>query len=774
MTDRRLRICVIFAVSLCILPPQYLASQDYPLASERDGGGDADDIPESGVAPEEEEPTRLLLALSEEGYPVTPGDVYELIYHTPSLKESMLLTVQSDYSMDLQVFGELNASGFSYSALRRRIVQIVSDAFPRSSPSLNLKSIGYFNVVVRGAVRQTKSITAWGLSRLSETVEDIVMPYSSLRDVEVMSRNGNARSYDLFRALNQGFVEEDPFVKPGDTVTVKRKNRKVELRGEVYNPGTFDVLARESLTDLIVDYGHGFLPISDTSRINIQRAAADGLESFHVDLDSAAGFRFEDGDIVTVPSKRSQLAAVYIEGGILPLNPAGRGETIDSGSYNREWIQFVNGDTLYDVLNGIRDRISPSALLEQGRIEREAESLAIEVNLADLLYRYSPSKDIKMEPFDRIVIPVPTPPVTEFSVSIRGAVEQAATVTVSDGTRLSEVLIDALTPISSIRGVEVVSQDGESNYYDMFAPLRRGSVEEDPILRPGQTIIVRRRQFTVEILGEVTNPGTFELTESEGLEALLVTFAEGFTAAADTARLKIRRSTDVGLETIHIDYETEGSSFTLKKGDVVTVPSKADKLAAVYVEGGILADGPGLSGEYAIERIPFAEGDTLYDVMSGVRDRISPFAVLENGQVERESTQESFVVNLEKLLFRYSADDDIPLEPLDRIIIPVHRPFVAVHGAVNSPGEFAYAPGQRYMYYLSLAGGIDPERNKGAELTIYNADGSEKGDETIAPGDSIVVHTNSFVYNFNRYFPIISSSLAFVSAVVSLVLTFSQ
>jgi hypothetical protein len=49
---------------------------------------------------------------------------------------------------------------------------------------------------------------------------------------------GGVRSYDLHLAERSGAFDQDPLLRPGDTVTVTPRGRELRLSGEVRRPGT--------------------------------------------------------------------------------------------------------------------------------------------------------------------------------------------------------------------------------------------------------------------------------------------------------------------------------------------------------------------------------------------------------------------------------------------------------------------------------------------------------------------------------------------------------
>ena len=106
------------------------------------------------------------------------------------------------------------------------------------------------------------------------------------------------------------------------------------------------------------------------------------------------------------------------------------------------------------------------------------------------------------------------------------------------------------------------------------------------------------------------------------------------------------------------------------------------------------------------ERIvqPIVEGNTLYDVLSSIKDSIKPFADLENGYILRDSN--AIPVNMLKLLYKSDLSEDIKLEAFDRITIPIDKPVVFVTGAVNVPGIYPYNPRTDFIPVRQPGGGV--------------------------------------------------------------------
>jgi hypothetical protein len=103
----------------------------------------------------EDRTPRLMLALSTANYPATPGDVYNLSYHTGitgggATAISIPIVLDADYQLKIQNMGTINARNKTYLQVRQEVENLVSRNYPMSGPTLTLIRMGYFTVPVTG------------------------------------------------------------------------------------------------------------------------------------------------------------------------------------------------------------------------------------------------------------------------------------------------------------------------------------------------------------------------------------------------------------------------------------------------------------------------------------------------------------------------------------------------------------------------------------------------------------------------------------------------
>jgi polysaccharide biosynthesis/export protein len=372
---------------------------------------------------------KLGLAISSDVYPVTPGDTYHLVFQQGDVQMVTDILVESDYSLNLNVFGKMNVAGMTFAQLKPKVERSISNSYPRSMPSLTISSIGIFQILLKGETPQSQNVVAWGLSRLNEIVEAGRSPLSSIRDVLLISRNGTQRRFDIFKAYRLGLTEENPYMRPGDVVVLSRAERTVEVAGEIRFPGKYQLLPGDQLPALLELYGAGLTNNSDRSRVRIDTVSGEIARTYYADIRGGypEGISLSDGDVVFIPAKTSALPIVFFEGAVLTDRqaPAAANQTMETVSpttpipYNRLIYSFKEGEMLSDAITGIQKSISPVSNLGGSFVIRQGVEGPIPVDLQELLGGALRAGDMPLHPFDRIVIPA-----IQFYVSVYGEVSR--------------------------------------------------------------------------------------------------------------------------------------------------------------------------------------------------------------------------------------------------------------------------------------------------------------------------------------------------------------
>jgi protein involved in polysaccharide export with SLBB domain len=254
---------------------------------------------------EEDNTQRTQLALSSPDYPVTAGDIYTLSYAANGSPVTYTIAVDSSYRVRISNMGIINAEGKTFRQLKTDAEAIVANNYPLSGVQMVLSQPGLFKVFVVGEVKTAEEVSTWALARLS-SLTGYMTSYASFRNVTVKSRNGQEKTYDLFRAERLGDLTQNPYLRPDDVITFNRFERQVTINGAVERPGIYQLLTGEHLKDLIETYAHGFAPLADKTRMELVRfmgsASVSGDKFLLKESDIGENYVLMNYDVINILS----------------------------------------------------------------------------------------------------------------------------------------------------------------------------------------------------------------------------------------------------------------------------------------------------------------------------------------------------------------------------------------------------------------------------------------------------------------------------------------
>jgi protein involved in polysaccharide export with SLBB domain len=322
--------------------------------------------------------------------------------------------------------------------------------------------------------------------------------------------------------------------------------------------------------------------------------------------------------------------------------------------------------------------------------------------------------------------------------------------------------------MTSIRDISVTSASGTDRTFDLFK-ARRGDLREDPFLRPGDVITFNRIQRVVTIRGEVERPGMYQLLEGENLKELIEYYGSGFTPLADKTRLELVRyvnSRSISGDKYFLGEGDIPANYVLQNFDAVTVPEISQLRPVMFVEGAvgsIDADSPTVATRMTV---PFNRGEYYSSLVRNNRGWFSAVSDTRNAYIIRGYDQ--IPINLNPMLYDAEYRSEIEIQENDTLIIPFRQYFVTVAGAVADPGRYPYIPDRTWEYYIALAGGFLAGRNVRESVLITDISGKrlEKG-EVITPETIITAQTNSGLFYFNQYAPVITTVLSIITTTLT-------
>jgi len=248
------------------------------------------------------------------------------------------------------------------------------------------------------------------------------------------------------------------------------------------------------------------------------------------------------------------------------------GQVVRPGPY-----EYRRGWTLAELL-AMAGGPTASAAVRRALIIRKGAT--IPVNL-DQLLSGDTSKNVELKPGDVLVVPELT---VNERVLVLGEVAKPGYLDLKEGDRVVDVITKAGGPtVTSAPERISIMRNGDQLKSDLEAFLRRGDMEQNVLMQPGDVVFVPLTDRRVLVMGAVAKPGPFYLNPEVPSRVLdAIANAGGPIKGANLSTVSVVRQRSAGGSvTINLDdaLKNGGSAqnIILRAGDVVFVP-----------EGGVL------------------------------------------------------------------------------------------------------------------------------------------------------------------------------------------
>lgn len=301
-------------------------------------------------------------------YVCGPGDQMALVLTKP-FNATTALVVSADGSLVIPRIGAVKIAGMSLSAARESVFATLQKKYPEVQGTLSLiqsrpilvqilgqvKSPGIMNltagtpvsVAIMLADIEQETPSASGLSTPSPGTPDagyrarLARRYfgsnesdqRSLRNITIRHTDGTIQRADLVRYRATNDPAFDPFLREGDIIVVPARQQNspsIGIFGAVRNPGSFEFLPGDKLSDL-VKMGFGIRRDMDITGAVLFRSTGDTVplsvdqltrETLNPDIPLLPGDRL----IVFASLKRATTGSVAVDGevrspGVFPIIP---------------------------------------------------------------------------------------------------------------------------------------------------------------------------------------------------------------------------------------------------------------------------------------------------------------------------------------------------------------------------------------------------------------------------------------------------------------------
>jgi len=718
----------------------------------------------------------LQIAMSTPDYLVTPGDIYDISYAAGSTGVKYTAVVDSNYCVRIANLGIIDARGKSFISFKKMAEDLVSKNYPMSGVQVILVNPSTFRVRVEGEVNSVQEYDVWSLTRLSSLIKKSATSYASQRFVQIKSANGKVKQYDLYKAIRDGDMSQNPYLRPGDVIILQRYSRRVSISGAVERPGTYELSDGEGLEELMAKYAGGLDTYADLDRITITRTVNGSSPSGNVIYLSrdelVTNYSLNNHDKVVIGNKLDLMPYIILEGII--VNPEAQKNTDteaieDEKASYKEIIRFNQNENYASLIRRIERKFTNYSDLKHSYILRNGNKLSIDIEQIlvdrDYMSSYVAEKD------DKLMIPY----TQKFSniISVTGEVKSVKEINAWPLRRVSSIIEDHKTDFASSRFVSIIDVDGNIKEYDLFKAHRFGDFSNDPYVQAGETIVLKRFIKKVSVTGAVERPGTYELKDDENLNDLIEYYGGGFTPFADPSRVEITRHNlnDKNNGTkLYYDIEKNSSLIEVQNYDDIVISSLDSINTVLFFEGAVrisenIDEDVQNSNKVTLS---YLENENYAYFIRKHKNLFSSYSDTDNSYIIRQG--KTIPLDITSMLYDVNYISEYTIEPYDKVIVPFKQYFVSVAGSVVSPGRYPYIPDRTYEYYIGLAGGFIRTQNTGEAVTIKNVNGKKlKKNEFITPETTITAETNSFTYYVNQYSTVVSIVATLTSIIATII-----
>ena len=436
---------------------------------------------------------------------------------------------------------------------------------------------------LRLEIANIKSINVYFTGQFSNPGINLIHPFSdiflaiiqaggvnnsgSLRKIQLIRDGDIVESFDFYDFFVKGEnTFSDTRILDGDIIHVPTIGKRVLIDGDVYTNGFFELLEKESLSDL-VSYTGGFKPsvssiatidqIIPQSKRNTDDNARSSISILIKDFDTTIP---NNGDYIVIKPIFEQDTKVRIMGRV--LRPG----------------EYPSSSTLKEVLDnagGFNNPIFRKSILEDDILilrKDEENFYAKEFDVS-----YNDSEKFSLMPGDQIFVYENINYNNLLTVTVAGQVKKTGSFQIKNNLTVSDAIEMAggFTDLANPNGVIVteVFNSVDVNGNTIEDRIRINDITLDYKVNNSAIINVLSKENVVKVTGNVYNPGLV-VYNSPATVKRYISLAGGLKP--DSLRRKIYVTRANG----KIRKATVFNSFTLrlKPGDTVFVPLNPDPM----------------------------------------------------------------------------------------------------------------------------------------------------------------------------------------------------
>ena len=286
--------------------------------------------------------TPLEGAIEPDKYIVGPNDLFNFgIFGY--INQQVPVYVLPEGVVVIPTVGEVYVNGLTLRQAKEKVIAATKKRYYSSDVSFTLTMPRIFIVKVSGMVQSSYEVNS--VTRPSEILKrlyfdttnvsraaynknnerEIFVPQFSLRNIELIRKNGTTVKIDIYKYFITGDDKYNPYLLEGDNLkltSIQSDRNYITITGGVQLPGTYEYSDGDDL-ETVIGLGRGFLSDAEPDSIALFRpskTANKGFEIYNLSYENDKDFTVENYDRVFVKFKPDY----YKKGTVLVLGEVER------------------------------------------------------------------------------------------------------------------------------------------------------------------------------------------------------------------------------------------------------------------------------------------------------------------------------------------------------------------------------------------------------------------------------------------------------------------
>ncbi|QKZ15701.1 SLBB domain-containing protein [Spirosoma sp. KUDC1026] len=475
----------------------------------------------------------------------------------------------------------------------RTLYQGLNSAGSGINAQLTLGSVRSIKVTLMGQVVRPGTYTLSSLATVFNALYAAGGPdpeRGSFRSINILRGNRIIRTLDVYDFLLRADQRSNIRLQDQDLIFINHYENRIELGGEVKQPGLYEIRTGETLQQVLAFAG-GFAERAYTAALTLQRNTSTEQQLINITAAEIDQFVPKTGDRYIVGTISDRITnKVRISGAV--FRP---------GAYALSQNTTVR--QLIKTAEGLRE----DAFLHRAAIRRFRENLDPELLSIDIgkLMRNEVA-DVSLQRDDELVVSTIGDLREQRTITVQGAINKAGTFDFADSMTVANlvVLAGGFTESASSSRLEIArrvkndtagldkNQSVQLIVCDIDPQLRLNSTDARLLLHPFDQVFVRHSpryeaQKGVTVTGEVFYPGPYAIRQKNDRITDLISRAGGVRPEAFLQAARFSRKGElISLDIRRImQYPDSGGNLLLEDGDALIIPRKVE---LVRIRGEVL------------------------------------------------------------------------------------------------------------------------------------------------------------------------------------------